>query len=158
MFRELARKNKEISREECIELLTSETRGILSVNGDGGYPYGSPMNHFYNPEDGCIYFHCGRSGHRLDSLRASDKVSFCVCEKGYRNEGEWALNVRSVVVFGKIEVIDDLDTVVRISDALCRKFTSDVEYIRKEIEKHAKATLLLKLTPAHICGKRVREE
>ena len=31
MFRELVRKNKEISKEECIEILKSEKRGVLSV-------------------------------------------------------------------------------------------------------------------------------
>ena len=55
MFRELVRKNKQLSKEECIRLLTEETRGVLSVLGDDGYPYGMPMNHFYNPEDGKIY-------------------------------------------------------------------------------------------------------
>ena len=34
MFRELVRKNKQIPAEECIALLTKETRGVLSVNGD----------------------------------------------------------------------------------------------------------------------------
>lgn len=47
MFRELQRKNKQIPHEECIELLTNETRGILSVLGHDGYPYGMPMNHYY---------------------------------------------------------------------------------------------------------------
>ena len=42
MFRELVRKNKQIPAEECIVLLTKETRGVLSVNGDDGYPYGMP--------------------------------------------------------------------------------------------------------------------
>ncbi|MBE6596641.1 MAG: pyridoxamine 5'-phosphate oxidase family protein [Ruminococcaceae bacterium] len=156
-FRELTRKNKEITREEAIELLTRETRGTLAVNGDSGYPYAMPMNHFYNVGDGCIYFHCGRIGHRLDSLRRSDKVSFCVCEEGYREEGDWAYNVRSVIVFGRIEVIDDIEKVVTITNALCRKFTLDEEYIQKEIRDHGKATLLLKLTPEHISGKRVKE-
>ena len=75
MFRELARKHKQISGGECTELLTRETRGILSVHGENGYPYGMPMNHYFCEEDGCIYFHCGRKGHRLDALAKSDKVS-----------------------------------------------------------------------------------
>ena len=157
MFRELARKNKQISHEECIELLTGETRGVLSVNGDNGYPYAMPMNHFYNAEDGCIYFHCGKNGHRLDSLKHSDKVCFCVCEQGYRNEGEWAYNVRSVIVFGHIEIIDDINKIVSITTKLCHKFDCDEDYIRNEIENYGKATLLLKLTPEHICGKLVKE-
>ena len=157
MFRELARKNKAISREECLTLLKNEIRGVLSVLGDDEYPYGMPMNHFYNEEDGKIYFHCGKAGHRLDSLKNHDKVSFCVYDAGYRNEGEWALNVKSVIVFGRIKVVDDMARIVDISRALSHKFTQDEEYISREIEKYAKGTLLLELTPEHMCGKMVTE-
>lgn len=157
MFRELARKNKAISREECLTLLKNEPRGVLSVLGDDEYPYGMPMNHFYNEADGKIYFHCGKVGHRLDSLKNHDKVSFCVYDAGYRNEGEWALNVKSVIVFGRIKVVDDMARIVDISRALSHKFTQDEEYISREIEKYAKGTLLLELTPEHMCGKMVTE-
>ena len=157
MFRELQRKNKQISMEECIELLKKETRGVLSVLGDGDYPYGMPMNHWYNEEDGKIYFHCGKLGHRLDALRKCNKVSFCTYDSGYRKEGDWALHVKSVIVFGTIEIIDDMDTIADIARKLSYKFTQDEEYIRTEIEKYAKATLLLQLTPEHICGKQITE-
>ena len=39
MFRELVRKNKKLSMEDCVSLLKAEKRGVLSVNGDNGYPY-----------------------------------------------------------------------------------------------------------------------
>jgi len=157
MFRELARKNKEISEAECVKLLKEETRGVLSVLGDDDYPYGMPMNHFYNEEDGCIYFHCGKNGHRLDAIQKHDKVSFCVYDKGIATDGDWALHVNSVIVFGKLEVIDDLETITDISAKLSHKFTQDEMYIQKEIELYAKETLLLKLKPEHMCGKRVKE-
>ena len=157
MFRELQRKNKQISIEECIELLRKETRGVLSVLGDDDYPYGMPMNHWYNEEDGKIYFHCGKSGHRLDALRKCNKVSFCTYDSGYREEGDWALHVKSVVVFGTMEIIGDMDTIADIARKLSYKFTQDEEYIRTEIEKYAKATLLLQLTPEHVCGKQITE-
>ena len=157
MFRRLRRKNKEIPREECIALLTKERRGVLAVNGDDGYPYAMPMNHFFNPVDECIYFHCGRGGHRLDALLRSPKASFCVCEQGTGEGDGWALTVRSVVVFGSVKIIDDADTVSRIARALSHKFTDDEEYIENEIGQFGAATLLLCLEPAHICGKRVTE-
>ena len=157
MFRELTRKKQELSRDECLKLLTEEKRGVLSVCGDMDYPYGMPMNHFYNADDGCIYFHCGKTGHRLDSIKKTDKVSFCVYDKGYVKENEWALNFRSVIVFGKIEIIDSIEKITETTSRLCRKFTSDESYIKNEIDKFAKATLLLKLTPEHICGKKVNE-
>ena len=157
VFKELARKNKKISDAECIALLENETRGVLSVNGAGGYPYGMPMNHYYSSADGCIYFHCGRYGHRLEALEKDPKVSFCVTEKGIKEDGDWAYTVRSVIVFGKVEIISDSKIISDISRALSHKFTSDDGYIEKEIEQFSKATLILKLTPEHICGKKVKE-
>ena len=157
MFRELVRKKKQISMEECIQILTSEKRGVLSVMGDDDYPYGMPMNHFYNEEDGKVYFHCGKTGHRLDALKKHNKVSFCVYNEGYRKDGEWALNINSVIVFGRRKIVDDLDRVVYISEKLSRKFTEDETYIKEEIEKYSKQTILLELTPEHICGKSVTE-
>ena len=158
MFRELTRKNKQLSQEECISVLCSETRGVLSVLGDDGYPYGMPMNHWYNEEDGMIYFHCGTmAGHRLDALKKNDKVSFCVYDQGYRREGDWAWNVKSVIVFGWVEILDDKNQIIEIATKLSHKFTQDEEYIQKEIELHGHRTLLLKLTPEHMCGKLVTE-
>ena len=158
MFRELVRKNKQLPMEECIEILKNETRGVLSVMGDDDYPYGMPMNHWYNEEDGKIYFHSGKVGHRLDALRRNDKVSFCTYDDGYRNEGEWAWNVKSVIVFGRMEVIDDMNKIADITTKLSYKFVQDEEHIKKEIELYGSKTLLLVLSPEHICGKLVKEE
>ena len=157
MFRELLRKNKQLSAEECVELLKIETRGVLSVIGDEGYPYGMPMNHWYNEDDGAIYFHCGNVGHRLDALRNNNKVSFCVYNQGVRPEGEWAYRVKSVIVFGKMEIIDNIEQIVDITTKLSYKFTQDEAYIKREIEQSGHRTLLLRLTPEHMCGKLVTE-
>ena len=157
MFRELTRKNKQISDPECIDILKNEKRGVLSVNGDDGYPYGMPMNHFYNEADGCIYFHCGKGGHRNDALTKNDKVSFCVYDSGYRTDGEWALNIKSVIVFGRVQIVSDKETVCDITAKLSRKFTQDEEYIEREIDSFAHETILLRLCPEHICGKLVNE-
>ena len=158
MFRELLRKNQQLSLSECLDLLKNETRGVLSVIGDDGYPYGFPMNHWYNEQDGKIYFHCGKQGHKLDALQQCDKVSFCVFDKGYRKAEEWAWNVKSVIVFGQIKVIDDQKMIADITANLSRKFTEDEDYIRREIRQSAKNTLLLELSIQHLCGKKVKEE
>ena len=57
MFREIRRFKQALSKEECQEILVNEVRGVLSVLGDDDYPYGMPINHWYNPENGKIYFH-----------------------------------------------------------------------------------------------------
>ncbi len=157
MFRDLVRKNKELSRQECIDLLVSQTRGVLSVLGDDDYPYGMPMNHYYNPDDGNLYFHCGNVGHRLEALQKHNKVSFCTYDQGYVNEGEWAYNVKSVIVFGKIEFVDDVNVMEDIVTKLSYKFIQDDSYIAQEIQNHGHRTLLMKLNIEHMCGKLVNE-
>lgn len=157
MFRELVRKNKQLSNESCIELLKTETRGVLSVLGDDDYPYGMPMNFWYNEEDGNIYFHCGNIGHRLEALQKHNKVSFCIFDQGYKEENEWAYKVKSVIIFGKIEIIDDMEQITDIVTKLSYRFVQDDEYIKEEIRLHGHRTLLMKLTPEHMCGKLVTE-
>ena len=157
MFRKMMRIKQQLPQEECVEILKSELRGVLSVLGDDGYPYGMPINHYYCEEDGKLYFHGGKKGHKIDAMRRCDKASFCVYDEGYRRDGEWALNIRSVIVFGRIEFVEDRDTMLRLSAELSRKFTDDEEYIAREIEGYAANTLMFALVPEHITGKRIRE-
>ena len=157
MFREMLRKNQQMSGEECVRLLETEKRGVLSVLGDDGYPYGMPLNHFYCAEDGKLYFHGAKSGHKLDAIAKCSKVSYCVYDAGYREEGQWALNVRSVVVFGHIGFVTDEKKVREIGENLLRKFTDDEDYIQKEIQNALPRAQCLELTIDHITGKLVNE-
>lgn len=157
MFREMRRKKQQLTKEECIRILKEQKRGVLSVTGDNGYPYGLPMNHYYNENDGNLYFHCGIKGHRNDAIKNNNKVSFCTYTDGYKKQDSWALNIESVIVFGEIEIIDDIEIIRDISEKLSLKFTDDMEYIKSEIEKFSNHTLILKLIPQHICGKKVEE-
>lgn len=157
IFREITRIKNALLPDECKEILKNELRGVLSVIGDGGYPYGVPINYYYCEENGHIYFHSGNTGHKIDAINNCDKASFCVYDSGYRNEGEWALNIKSVIVFGKLRIVEDFDDAMEICRKLSYKFTSDSKYIEDEIEAHGKRTLCLELIPEHITGKRIKE-
>lgn len=156
-FRELTRYRQKLEENECIELLKSTKRGVLSVLGDNGYPYGSPINHYYDEESGKIWFHGGKAGHKVDAMRNCDKVSFCVMDEGRHVGDDWFLTFRSVIVFGRMELIEDRDTIAGISRKLSYKFTDDDAYIDEEIRKSGPGTLMYALTIENICGKLVRE-
>lgn len=157
MFRDMLRFKQALSEAECIEILKREKRGVLSVLGDEDYPYGMPINHFYCEEDGKLYFHGGKKGHKIDALRHHDKASFCVYDEGFRKEGDWALNIRSVIVFGRVEFLDDYERVMTICRRLSHKFTHDEAYIEHEIKNSGPGTLMFCLTPEHMTGKLVNE-
>ncbi len=158
MFREIRRIRQKMTEEECIEVLKNETRGVLSVTGLEGYPYGMPMNHWYDEETGKLWFHGGKFGHKIDAIRENPKVSYCVYDKGFLKEGDWALNVHSVIIFGTAELIDDPQMICDISRKLCYKFTDDESYIEKEMEQSAKNTLMICVTIDHMSGKLVNEK
>ena len=157
MFRPMRRFKQQISDAECIRILQEEKRGVLSMLGEDGYPYGIPLNHWYNPEDGKIYFHGAKTGHKIDAIAKCDKVSYCVWDAGYRKEGEWALNVNSVVVFGRISLVADEKKAERIGRNLGRKFTDDETYIQHEIQNALPRVQCLELTIDHMTGKLVNE-
>lgn len=157
MFRTMRRFKQQISEEECIRILKEQKRGVLSMLGDDGYPYGIPLNHWYCEDDGNIYFHCAKSGYKIDAVTKCDKVSFCVFDEGFRKEGEWALNISSVVVFGRISLVDDEEKAKWICTALSRKFTDDEEYIKRELNSALSRVQCLELKIEHMTGKLVNE-
>ena len=157
MFRPMLRTRQQITEDACIEILKKEKRGVLSVLGDDGYPYGMPINHFYCEADGKLYFHGGRKGHKIDAMQRCDKASFCVYDAGYREGGDWALHINSVIVFGRLSIVEDREKVYELSRLLSLKFTDDEQYIRSEIERFGANTLMFCLTPEHMSGKLVKE-
>ena len=157
MFRELTRKKQQLSGEDCRRLLKTEPRGILSLLGDDGYPYGLPIDHWFNEEDGCIYFHSGKEGHKVDAMKAHSKASFCVCDQGYREENDWALNIKSVIAFGRIEFVENPETAIALVRQLSLKYTDDAAFIEEEIRKYGHEVLCFRLVPEHITGKITKE-
>ena len=155
MFRQMRRIRQQLSPERVEEILARGSAGTLAVLGDEGYPYAVPLSYVYH--GGRLYFHCAKAGHKLDAIRACDKVSFCVMDEGFRKEGEWALNITSVVVFGRIRFVTDPELITKIGTNLCRKFTNDEEYIRHEVEFALPRAQCLELIPEHMTGKLVNE-
>ena len=146
----------ELPEEECMEILTKAPRGFLSVIGDGGYPYSVPVNFFQ--EDGRIYFHCAREGHKLDAVRSCDKACFTVIDEPSKEPGDWWYHVRSVICFGRIcEVSDEVR-----HDALLRKlglkYFPEGYDMEDDMRRNAPRAVVLEFRIEHMTGKRVKEK
>ncbi|MBF0579005.1 pyridoxamine 5'-phosphate oxidase family protein [Erysipelotrichaceae bacterium RD49] len=154
MFREMRRFKQKLSDEKCLELLKTQPRGVLSMNGLNGYPYGIPMNFYY--EDGHLYFHCAKQGCKLESIEQDNKVSFNVIDQGVQIEGKRGLDFNSVIVFGKIRIMEDRAK----AEEMCRKFGLkyfDEEQINRDMERSFGRVNLLDLEIEHMSGKTVNE-
>ncbi|MBQ6020879.1 MAG: pyridoxamine 5'-phosphate oxidase family protein [Clostridia bacterium] len=156
MFREMRRIKQRTDTAGCEKLLREAKRGVLSVLGDGGYPYGVPMDFVY--ADGKIYFHSAAEGHKIDALKRCDKVSFCVMNEGEKEPGEWWYRFSSVIVFGRLRIVTDEARRLDGFRKLGEKYFPEQRMIEEEIGKYGKKALLLELTIEHMSGKTVREK
>lgn len=158
MFKKMRRFKQELSLEDCQKVLDEEIRGVLSVIGDEGYPYGIPVDYYYDKDDNAIYIHGAKQGHKIDSIKANNKVCFTTYNKGFIKEGDWALNPSSVIIFGEAELIDD----IKIAEEKCRKLASKVYPNQEEIDNEIKHGLdrvqLIKINIKHMTGKQVCEK
>ena len=157
VFRKMRRFRQQLTDEQCAEVLSTQPRGVLAVAGDGGYPYAVPLNFWYDAGSGNLYFHCAKEGHKIDAIHRSDKVSFCVTNEGFRREGEWALNIRSVIVFGRIRVVEDRTRALEMVRRLALKYYPTQEGAEEELHKAADRVMCLELIPDHVSGKLVNE-
>lgn len=155
MFRKMRRFKQQISNEKCVEILTNEPRGVLALYGEDGYPYALPLDHLYF--DGRLYFHCAAEGHKIDAIKANPNASYCVMDKGFRRENEWALNINSVIVFGKITFVEDMGKKEKILRLLGNKYDPDPFDVEREIEKHLQKVCILEMSIDHMTGKLVNE-
>ena len=158
MFRKMRRFKQQVGDEICRKILREEWRGVLAVHGEDGYPYALPIDFYYNEEKNKIYFHCAKEGHKLDAIRADNRVSFCVYDKGFRKEGDWALNITSVIIFGKIRIIDNPEETLVTVRKFGEKFFPTQKELDDEILRSLSRVQMLELTPDHMTGKIVNEK
>lgn len=157
MFREMRRMKQALTPEEIEEVLTKETRGVLSMYGTDGYPYGIPMNHYYDAESRSLYFHGSGIGHKAEAIRKDSKVSYCVFGQEFCKEGDWARYVKSVVVFGSVELIEESEEIAKWSRRLCSKFPCPSDYAEEELRTNGNRVRFFAIRIEHATGKLVHE-
>lgn len=158
MFRPVRRKNREISIEVAKDLLRTSRRGVLAVNGDNGYPYALPLNYLHDEDSNTIIFHGARAGHKLDSIKACDKVCFTVYGNETIKEEAWAPYVQSTIVYGRCHLVDDQERAMEILRNLARKYYPSEDIIDEEIAKAGKAVQMFQIEIEHISGKEIQEK
>lgn len=104
-----------------------------------------------------LYFNCAKEGHKLDAITVDNRVSFCIMDEGFCKDGDWALNIRSVVVFGRLKMTNNFGETLKIVSQHGLKYYPTAESVGKEIYKAIAKVLTLELTIDHISGKLVNE-
>ena len=148
----MRRSRQALAPDACVAILRRGTSGVLALSGDDGYPYAVPLTYAY--ENGKLYFHCAREGHKLDAIRRCGKASFCVIDQDQIIPEKYTTNYRSVIVFGTVRILEEGEAADAVM-ALARKYSPDLgeENSRTAIDQSGNALCALEMTIDHLSGK-----
>ena len=150
-MKEVRRKDREIDSADAQDLLKTCEYGIISTADGVSQPYGIPLNYVFQNE--AIYFHCAKSGHKLDNIKENPKVSFCVVGKTKVLSSEFATEYESAVAFGiasEVQGSERTDALIAILEKYSPEFINEG---KRYLEQKDKATTVVKIDINHITGK-----
>ena len=144
----------QLSPEETAQYLREENWGVLSVHGDGGFPYGVPMNYIW--DQGTILLHAAsENSHRLDALQRDSRVCFTVVPEHHLDRDRWTTEYTSVIVFGTAEILCEPEDKL----AAMRAFTQTLAPHRLDeaflaCNPATAKLIMIRIRPVMITGKR----
>jgi uncharacterized protein len=149
----MRRTEKEIVEKNIIEEILAKSEICRIAMIDNNEPYLVPLNYGYC--DNNIYFHSALNGRKIEILKRNNKVCF---EVEYHSEiikdqipCKWSTKYRSVIGYGKIEIITDVKEKRRGLDIIMSKYgmSGALEYNEGSLQR----MVILKLSIEQVSGK-----
>jgi len=143
---------EEMSQREIEQFLACARVGRLGICLESG-PYVVPVGYAY--ADGKIFFHTCNKGLKMDGLRRNANVCFEVDEALSD-----ASMFKSIIVFGKAEIISDKERMIPYLQKLIDKyrlpesFDSYMSKPGRNREKELEAVRICIITPKKITGRK----
>lgn len=158
MFRRMRRIKQELPLEEAKKLLMKNKRGVLSFNGEDGYPYSIPINYLYDAEENKLYFHGSKVGYKVDCIKNNKKSCFVTYGDEELSDNGWSYYLKSVVVFGKIEIVEDRELAAKKLIELASRYYPSLGEIDAAMERSFDNVLVYSLNIEHMTCKKVHEK
>jgi uncharacterized protein len=122
----IRRSDKLMMQPRMDELLANGYSGNLATVGPDGAPYLCPL--LYVWKDGLIWLHNSRAmGHLQSNIRHEPRVCFAIDRPGKvfaygRFQCDTSVEYQSVLLFGRVAIVDDHAAKTRFFDALMAKY------------------------------------
>lgn len=125
--------SREITLQSAMEEIIAKCRYCtMAMIDQNNEPYVLPMNFGYT--DGVVYLHSAPEGKKVDILRNNNRVCLAFStdhELRHQNEEvacSYSMKYRSVLVYGKVEFIEDPAEKRRALNILMKQYTGNDNY------------------------------
>jgi uncharacterized protein len=128
-------KSREITLQSSMEDIIARCQYCtMAMIDQNSHPYILPMNFGY--ADGVVYLHSAPEGKKVDILRNNKRVCLAFStDHVLRHQNEdvacsYSMKYRSVLIYGKVEFIEDHTEKRRVLNILMKQYTGrdDFEY------------------------------
>jgi nitroimidazol reductase NimA-like FMN-containing flavoprotein (pyridoxamine 5'-phosphate oxidase superfamily) len=156
----LRRAEKLMPQAKVDELLSGGYCGHLATVGPEGSPYVCPL--LYVWRDGQVWLHnTSAQGHLQNNIRHDPRVCFEVSVPGKvfaygRYECDTSIEYRSIVIFGRVAIVDDRTRKSQFFDALMAKYYSNDSTRPKGFYPRLDGVTVYALTVERVTGKEQR--
>jgi len=127
---QLRRADRAMSEQRAHAMLERAFSGRIATVGEDGYPYCMPLLYIWM--DGEIYLHTGSArGHLRANVEREPRICFEIDEPDQvfdygRFECDSGLAYQSVIVFGKIRIVEERAVKQRFCEVLMEKYGSRI--------------------------------
>ncbi len=156
MFREMRRFKQKLEENRTDEIIKKSLSGVLCLIGNEGYPYGVPMSYAY--AENKLIFHTAKTGHKIDAIKNNTKASFTIIEKDQVVPEEYTTYFRSIILFGKVKIVEDQEQKLADIKILSEKYSIPGDLGQyEEIDKLFDKFHIIEFNIEHKSGKEARE-
>jgi len=105
-------------------------------------------------DEGRLFFHCARVGHKIDAIKRNDKVSFCMIKSDEVVAEKFTTLYRSAIAFGRARILTD-DAEIRFAlNRLLEKYSPGfISEGQIEIENDWDRLCVVEIRIEHLTGK-----
>lgn len=155
MYKEMRKKDRQMSEAAAYEYLNRAEWGVLSLAADS-LPYGVPLSHAVSGKT--IYAHCALEGQKLDFIKSNPLGCFTAVVFAQTQRQRGSVEYDSVMAFGPVRIVEDPAERLAGFDAINAKFTEGFELGRSFVEKWGKDAAVIALDIERITAKSTRKE
>ena len=119
-------------------------------------PYLVTMNYGYDEAGNALYFHCAKVGLKIEFIQANPLVCATVVEDHGYKMGKCDHAYRSLVLWGRMTIVEDLDEKKHALETMLFQLENDPDVVRQQqLKKHDayRKVGILRLDIGSITGK-----
>ena len=150
-MRSMRKSDREMTKEQSIELLQRGEYGVLSTIDSENNPYGVPLSYAY--ADNSLYIHGANEGTKLDNIINNDSVCFTVVGKTNILPEKFSTKYESVIVFGRGIIVTGDDRVKGLREIIKKYSPEFIAQGEEYIERAKDKTTVIKIEITDLSGK-----